>query len=83
MPVGKEETFTRGPQFDTPTFRRIPAKSTLRAPYLAFLGKVNSEWRSIGDIQLTPDTIIVTEQQGHQLKLRAAGLKKLSLDWPA
>lgn len=83
MPVGKEETFARGPLFDTPTFRRIPAKSTLRAPYLAFLGKVNSEWRLIGDIQLTRDTIIVTEQQGHQLKLRAAGLKKLSPDWPA
>jgi hypothetical protein len=83
MPVGKEETFARGPLFDTPTFRRIPAKSSLRVPYVAFLCKVKSEWRSIGDIQLRADTIIVTEQQGHQLELRAVGLKKLSLDRPA
>jgi len=83
MPVGKEETFARGPLFDTPTFRRVPAKSSLRVPYVAFLCKVKSEWRSIGDIQLRADTIIVTEQQGHQLELRAVGLKKLSLDRPA
>jgi hypothetical protein len=79
MPLGKEETFARGSLFDTPTFRRIPAKSTLHAPYLAFLSKVNPEWRSISDIQLIRDKIIVTEQQGDQLELQAAGLRKLRL----
>jgi hypothetical protein len=83
MPVGKEETFARGPLFGTPTFRRVPAKSTLRAPYFAFVGIVNSHWRSIRDVQLTAHKIIVTEQRGQQLELQAAGLKKLILDSPA
>jgi hypothetical protein len=80
MPIGKEETFARGSLFNTPTFRRIPAKSEQRVPYVAFLSKVNSGWRSIGDIQVAQDQIVVTEEQGEQLELRAAGLKKLGLD---
>ena len=79
MPVGKEETFARGPLFDTPTFRRIPAKSELRAPYVAFLSKVSSGWRAIRDIQVGRDKIIVTEERGEQLELQAGGLKKLGL----
>jgi hypothetical protein len=77
MPVGKEETFARGSLFDTPTFRRIPAKSELRAPYVAFLSKVSSGWRSIRDIQVRLDCIIVTEERGEQLELQATGLKRL------
>jgi hypothetical protein len=80
MPVGKEETFARGSLFGTPTFRRIPAKAELRAPYVAFLAKVGSGWRSIGDIQVTRDSIMVTESEGEQLKLQALGLKRLGLD---
>lgn len=79
MPVGKEETFARGSLFDTPTFRRIPARSELRAPYIAFLSKVNSGWRSIRDIQLRRNTIIVTEDRGEQLELQATGLKRVGL----
>lgn len=79
MPVGKEETFARGSLFDTPTFRRIPAKSELRTPYVAFLSKVSSKWRSIRDIQVKQDKIIVTEGRGEQLELQATGLKKLGL----
>ncbi len=79
MPVGKEETFARGTLFDTPTFRRIPAKSEVRAPYVAFLSKVSSGWRAIRDIQVGRDKIIVTEERGEQLELQAGGLKKLGL----
>jgi hypothetical protein len=79
MPVGKEETFARGSLFDTATFRRIPAKSELRAPYVAFLSKVSSNWRSIRDIQLREDRIVVWEERGGQLELQAGGLKKLGL----
>src|SRR5258706_7922591 len=79
MPVGKEETVSRGPLFDTPTFRRIPAKSEVRAPYVAFLSKVSSGWRAIRDIQVGRDKIIVTEERGEQLELQAGGLKKLGL----
>jgi hypothetical protein len=79
MPVGKEETFARGSLFDTPTFRRIPAKSELRVPYVFFLSKVRSEWRSVRDIQVARDKIVVTEEQGQQLELQATGLRKLGL----
>ena len=79
MPVGKEETFARGALFDMPTFRRIPARSELRAPYVAFLSKVSSGWRAIRDIQVRRDKIIVTEERGDQLELQAGGLKKLGL----
>jgi len=79
MPVGKEETFARGSLFDTPTFRRIPARAELRAPYVAFLAKVSSGWRSIGDLQLGRESIVVTEERGERLELRATGLKRLGL----
>ena len=79
FPVGKEETFACGSLFGTPTFRRIPAKSELRAPYVAFLFKVSSRWRSIRDIRLRPNKIIVTEERGEQLELLATGLRKLGL----
>ncbi|MGC2357070.1 MAG: DUF4432 family protein [Candidatus Acidiferrum sp.] len=79
MPVGKEETFARGSLFGTATFRRIPAKSELRALYLAFLSKVSAGWRSIRDIQVGPNKIIVTEEQGEQIELQATGLKKLGM----
>lgn len=79
MPVGKAETFARGSLFDTPTFRQIPARSELRAPYVAFLSKVSSGWRSIRDIQVGQDKIMVTEERGEQLELQASGLKKLGL----
>ena len=79
MPVGKEETFARGSLFGTPTFRRIPAKSELRTPYVSFLSKVSTGWRSIRDIQVRRDRIVVTEERGEQLELQATGLKKLGL----
>ena len=79
MPIGKEETFARGSLFDTATFRRIPATSELRVPYVAFLSRVSTGWRSIRDIQTAPDKIIVTEEQGEQLELKATGLSKLGL----
>jgi hypothetical protein len=79
MPIGKEDTFTRGSLFGTRTFRRIPAKSELRAPYVVFLSKVSSEWRSIRDIRVGPDRIMVTEERGERLELQASGLKKLGL----
>jgi hypothetical protein len=79
MPVGKEETFARGPLFDTPTFRRIPAKSDLRASYVAFLSKISSGWRSIRDIQIVRNKIRVTEGRGEQLELQATGLKNIGL----
>jgi hypothetical protein len=79
MPIGKEQTFARGSLFNTPTFRRIPTKSELRAPYIAFLSKVSSGWRSIRDIRATRDAIVVTEERGEQLQLQATGLGKLGL----
>lgn len=79
MPLGKEETFARGSLFNTPTFRRIPAQSDLRAPYIAFLSKVSCGWRSIRDIQVRPNKIMVTEERGEQLELQASGLKDLGL----
>jgi len=79
MPVGKEETFARGSLFNTPTFRRVPARSELRAPYVAFLSKASSEWRSIRDIQVRLNKIIVTEERGEQMVLQASGLKKRGL----
>jgi Domain of unknown function (DUF4432) len=79
MPLGKEEIFTRGSLFNTPTFRRIPANSELRVPYVMFLSKVSSGWRSIRDVELRRDSIVVTEEGGEQLKLEASGLKKAGL----
>lgn len=79
MPVGKEETFARGSLFDTPTFRRIPARSELRVPYVAYLAKVSPRWRSIRNIQLRVDRIVVTEERGEQLELLATGLEKLAI----
>jgi hypothetical protein len=79
MPICRGETFARGSQFDTPTFRRIPARSELRAPYVVFLSQVSSRGRSIRDLQPQQDRIVVTEERGEQLELQATGLKKMGI----
>jgi hypothetical protein len=78
MPVGKRESFFAGPLFDTPTFRCIPAKGTLRAGYLAFLAAAPGSWRRIRDVEIVRDAIVLKGPGPRDaLRVRAGGLKEI------
>jgi hypothetical protein len=66
MPVGKLETFCRGPLFGAPTVCRIPARSAIQANYAAFLCRVNGNWESVRDVRLEEHALLI-EGGAHEL----------------
>lgn len=75
FPIGKWETFRRGPLFGVPAFCRIPACSELRASYAAFLCSVNGNWRGIRDVRLEDHALIVEGGAGESVSLPAGDIK--------
>jgi hypothetical protein len=71
MPVGKVETFCRGPLFGAPAFCRIPARSAIRANYVAFLSRVNGNWQSVRDVRLEEHALMI-ESSTHELAILPA-----------
>ena len=76
LPLGKEEVFRSGPLFGTPTFRRLGAHSETSARYAAFLAVAPQSWRSIKDVRLQPDAIIVAGGNDEQVRVRAVGIQE-------
>ena len=60
MPIGKEATFLAGKLFDTPSWKKIPARGTQHVVYAAFLAEVPKNWRSLRDVRAMKDGLIVT-----------------------
>lgn len=71
MPVGRHEAFARGPLFDTPTFRCVPAKGKVQTSYVIFLTPVHSDWREIVDIQPGEREINVLGPKGESVHVPA------------
>jgi len=75
IPVGKYQTFARGPLFGTPTFRRVPAKGRLQVRYAMFVAPVSATVREISDIQLDQQAITVRGAGSALLRVPARDLK--------
>ena len=59
MPIGKEATFLAGKLFETPGWKRIPARGTQNAVYAAFLAEVPKSWRNIRDIRAVKNNLVL------------------------
>jgi hypothetical protein len=72
MPVGREEMFARGKVFGKKGWTRIAGKRSRSTTYLAFLARVPKDWRSIRDITLLNEEIVVSgPQRGKYVRLGA------------
>jgi hypothetical protein len=78
MPIGKESTFLAGKLFDTPGWARIPARSTKNAVYAAFLAEVPKSWRSIRDIRIAKNGLVIRGSGAHDtVTVAARGISDL------
>ena len=74
-PVRRRDSFRLGSLFGMPTFSCVPARSKVKACYLAFLAQVPEDFGHVRDVRTTSREIIVTGTglRG-DLRLKATGL---------
>ena len=78
MPIGKEAMFLAGKLFDTPGWRKIPARGTQRVVYAAFLAVAPQSWRSIGDVRSTDTGLVITDWNAREtITVAARGIAEL------
>jgi len=62
LPVTRMENLCAGPLFGQPRFLVLPAASTLRVQYRAFLQALPADWAGVDRVYTTPDHIAVRER---------------------
>ena len=78
IPIGKEATFLAGKLFDTPGWKRIPARGTQHAVYAAFLAEVPKSWRGIRDIRTAKNSLVISESDARaSVTIAAGGISEL------
>ncbi len=71
--IGRREVVTAGPMFDTPTYRWLPAKSTIKSRFLLFYARVPENFRKVDDVRIENGQIVIEDQSAHlQVKLAAS-----------
>jgi hypothetical protein len=78
MPIGKEPTFLAGKLFDTPGWKRIPARETQHVAYATFVAEVPKSWRSIRDVRGTENGLVITgEDPRDRITVVGRGISEL------
>jgi len=78
MPIGKEATFLAGKLFETPGWKRIPARGTQNVVYLAFLAEVPKSWRNIRDIRAVKNGLVLKGSGARDtLKIAARSISEM------
>ena len=78
MPIGKEATFLAGKLFDTPGWKRIVPRATQKVVYAAFLAEVPTSWRSVQNIQVENNALVITgSREGEKVTIAARGISEL------
>jgi len=58
----KAEVVALSPMFDTPTFRWLPAKSTLPTRFLMFAARVPPDFDRVTDVRLEDGKIVIEDR---------------------
>ena len=58
----RAEVLKNGPLFDTPVFRILPAKSTVRASFLMFYAQVPAGFVKVDDVQLAGSKLVIEDR---------------------
>jgi hypothetical protein len=68
--VPRKEAISMGSMFDTPTYRWLPAKSTIQTRFLIFYTKVPAGFNKVDDVTLENGQIVISDHAaGKQVKL--------------
>lgn len=70
--VSHRETVAMGPMFGTPTFRWLPAKSSIETRYLMFYTRVPTGFTRIDDVRLEEGKLTVVDRSGKTVVLPAS-----------
>ena len=70
--VSHRETVDAHQMFGAPTYRWLPAKSTLHSRFLAFYTRLPDDFTAVGDVTLDQGRILIKDQAGRLLKLNAS-----------
>jgi hypothetical protein len=81
MPLGLRDAILAGPLFGVPSVRCLPARSFQTISYAMFATEVPKAWRTISEIRLRHNALVVTGPNSKdQVELAAANLSEI---WPA
>jgi hypothetical protein len=69
--VSHRETVAMSPLFGTPTFRWLPAKSTIETRFLLFYTRVPDDFTRIDDVVLERGKLTIVDHSGKRLVLAA------------
>ncbi len=71
--VSRREVITKGPMFDTPTYRWLPAKSKIESHFIMFYTAVPEGLQRIDDVKLENGQITISDRKaGKQIVLAAS-----------
>jgi hypothetical protein len=70
--ISHQETVAMSPLFGTPTFRWLPAKSTIETRFLMFYTKVPVDFTKIDDVTLEGGRLTILDRSGKNLVLAAS-----------
>ena len=62
--VPKRQVVTENSLFSAPTYRWLPAKSTITGHFLLFYTKVPDNWRKVDDVTYSPGAITIKSAEG-------------------
>jgi hypothetical protein len=75
FPVRRRDSFRLGSLFGMPTFTCVPAKSKVKARYIAFLAHVPENFGLVRDVRMASKEVVVTGSGSRgELRLKATGL---------
>lgn len=66
--IPRRETVSKGDLFNEPTYRWLPAKSTVNLRFMALLFEVPTDFRGVDNIQVTANEVRVIEAKGTERK---------------
>jgi hypothetical protein len=72
--VPRRQAITMGSLFDTPTFRWLPAKSSIGSRFLMFLVRVPEGMQGVDDVRLESGQITVVDRKSAKQVTIAASL---------
>ena len=72
--ASRRDTVTEGSLFGTPTYRWLPAKSTITARFLMFYAPVPPGFSNVDDVRIENSQIVIEDHTSHQLVRLACSL---------
>jgi len=77
-PLGLRDTILNGPVLGETTFIVVPANATKEICYLAFVTRVGRDWRTVRDVEVAGERIVIrADRSGQRVLLPARGLAML------